>query len=68
MGLFGSSTEKSPLATHPVNVDVTKQYGSGAEQDRFGQHFSDVGSKVGEKIKDGLYDLASAKGSGAEQV
>ena len=68
MGWFSSDTEKSVLATHPVNLDVTKQYGSGAEQDRLGQHMSGVGSKVGEKIKDGLHDIATAKGSGAEQV
>ncbi|EOA88426.1 hypothetical protein ACJQWK_02119 [Exserohilum turcicum] len=67
MGWF-SSDEKSAAATHPVNVDVTKQYGSAAEQDRYGQHFSSDAIRRG--VDEGLEKLrnaAMAAGSGAEQ-
>jgi hypothetical protein len=67
MGWFSNSTEKSTLATHPVNPDITTQYGSGAEQDRYGQHFGAAGERIAEKVKDGLDDVLHARGSGAEQ-
>jgi hypothetical protein len=66
MGWF-SSNEKSAAATHPINPDVTTLRGSGAEQDRYGEHFSQIGHQAGEKIREGIHDLTHARGSGAEQ-
>ncbi|KZM21324.1 uncharacterized protein EKO05_0008881 [Ascochyta rabiei] len=66
MGWF-SSDEKSVLATHPVNPDVTTSRLSGAEQDRYGEHFSQIGQQAGEKIREGIHDITHARGSGAEQ-
>ncbi|KAF2128952.1 hypothetical protein P153DRAFT_357439 [Dothidotthia symphoricarpi CBS 119687] len=69
MGFF-SSNEKSAAATHPVNLDVTSQSGSGAEQDRYGAHFgasTDKLKEVGNKGLDKLKQAALAKGEGAEQ-
>jgi hypothetical protein len=70
MSWFGSSTEKSAAATHPVNLDVTKQYGSAAEQDRYGQHFGASTDAIRggiEKGVDKVKQAASYKGEGAEQ-
>ncbi|KAH7348167.1 hypothetical protein BKA66DRAFT_447368 [Pyrenochaeta sp. MPI-SDFR-AT-0127] len=66
MGLFSSSTEKSTLARNPVNPDITSQSGSGAEQDRYGSHFS-VPTDALNKGVDKLREAALAKGEGAEQ-
>ncbi|KAF1844854.1 uncharacterized protein K460DRAFT_394650 [Cucurbitaria berberidis CBS 394.84] len=66
MGLFSSSTEKSTLARNPVNPDITTQSGSGAEQDRYGAHFS-VPKDALSKGVDKLRDAALTKGEGAEQ-
>jgi hypothetical protein len=66
MGWF-SSNEKSAAATHPVNPDVTTSRLSGAEQDRYGEHFSQIGQQAGEKIREGIHDITHARGSGAEQ-
>jgi hypothetical protein len=69
MGWF-SSSEKSAAATHPVNLDVTKEYGSAAEQDRYGQHFSASTDAIRRGIDKGVDKLQSAamtSGSGAEQ-
>lgn len=69
MGFF-SSNEKSAAATHPVNLDVTTQKGSGAEQDRYGQHFGASTEKLKEVGNAGLDKLKQAamyKGEGAEQ-
>ena len=67
MGWF-SSDEKSTLATHPVNVDVTTKSGSAAEQDRYGQHFSSDAIRRGvDRGLDKLQNAANAAGSGAEQ-
>lgn len=66
MGWF-SSNEKSYAETHPVNPDVTTSRLSGAEQDRYGEHFSQIGQQAGDKIREGINDLTHARGSGAEQ-
>lgn len=67
MGWF-SSDEKSVLKANPVNPDVTTSARSGAEQDRYGEHFSQIGHQAGEKIREGIKDLnVRATGSGAEQ-
>jgi hypothetical protein len=66
MGWF-SSDEKSVLQTHPVNPDITTSARSGAEQDRYGEHFSQIGQRAGEKIREGISDITDARGSGAEQ-
>ena len=67
MGWF-SSDEKSALATHPVNLDVTKDHGSAAEQDRYGSHFASDAIRRGvDKGLDKLQNAAQAAGSGAEQ-
>lgn len=66
MGLFSSSTEKSSLAQNPVNPDITTQSGSGAEQDRYGSHFS-VPTDALNRGVDKLKDAALARGEGAEQ-
>lgn len=70
MGFFSSSNEKSTAATHPINPDVTGQYGSGAEQDRYGAHFGASTEKLkeaGNRGLDRLRQAALAKGEGAEQ-
>jgi|TARA_R110002003_G_scaffold141_32_gene13139 hypothetical protein len=70
MGLFSSSTEKSTAAQYPVNPDVTRQYGSGAEQDRFGGHFGASTEKIEQGINKGIDKVKQAaqyKGDGAEQ-
>ncbi|KAH8716918.1 hypothetical protein GQ44DRAFT_624618 [Phaeosphaeriaceae sp. PMI808] len=70
MGLFSNSTEKSAMAQNPVNPDITKQYGSGAEQDRYGSHFSTSTSDIGQSINQGVdkvKEAALTKGEGAEQ-
>ncbi len=66
MGWF-SSNEKSAAAVNPVNPDITQYRGSGAEQDRYGDHFSKVGEKAGEKIREKVHDITHSRGSGAEQ-
>jgi len=69
MGWF-SSTEKSAAATHPVNLDVTKEYGSAAEQDRYGDHFASSTDAIRRGIDKGVNKIqkaANASGSGAEQ-
>lgn len=66
MGWFSSSTEKDPLARNPVNPDVTTQYGSGAEQDRYGQHFSVPADALNRGV-DKIKNIAHTPGSGAEQ-
>ncbi|OAL55317.1 hypothetical protein IQ07DRAFT_582817 [Pyrenochaeta sp. DS3sAY3a] len=66
MGLFTSSTEKGALGQNPVNPDITKQYGSGAEQDRYGSHFT-VPSETIDRGVNKLKEVASYKGDGAEQ-
>lgn len=67
MGWF-SSDEKSVLKANPVNPDVTTSARSGAEQDRYGEHFSQIGHQAGEKIREGISEInAHARGSGAEQ-
>ncbi|KAF1939216.1 hypothetical protein EJ02DRAFT_457168 [Clathrospora elynae] len=70
MGWFSSSTEKSTLATHPVNPDITTQYGSAAEQDRYGDHFGASTDAIKRGVDKGLSKLqqaAAMKGEGAEQ-
>ncbi|KAJ4989006.1 hypothetical protein SVAN01_05444 [Stagonosporopsis vannaccii] len=67
MGWF-SSDEKSVLKANPINPDVTTSARSGAEQDRYGEHFSQIGHQAGEKIREGIHEInAHARGSGAEQ-
>ena len=66
MGWF-SSNEKSAAASNPINPDVTTSRLSGAEQDRYGEHFSQIGQQAGERIREGIHDIAHARGSGAEQ-
>lgn len=67
MGWF-SSDEKSAAKANPVNPDVTTSARSGAEQDRYGEHFSQIGHQAGEKIRESIHDInAHARGSGAEQ-
>jgi hypothetical protein len=70
MGLFSSSTEKSTMAQYPNNPDITRQHGSGAEQDRYGSHFGASTAKIEQGINKGmdkLKDAAKTKGEGAEQ-
>lgn len=74
MGLFSSSTEKSVLERYPQNPDITSQRGSGAEQDRYGQHFAQSTDKINEGINKGVDKIKSAasqaahyQGDGAEQ-
>jgi hypothetical protein len=70
MGLFSSSTEKSVMSQYPNNPDITRQSGSGAEQDRYGSHFAASTEKIEQGINygvDKLKDAAKTKGSGAEQ-
>ncbi|KAF2627014.1 hypothetical protein BU25DRAFT_411119 [Macroventuria anomochaeta] len=67
MGWFSSSDEKSALKANPVNPDVTTSRLSGAEQDRYGEHFSQIGHQAGEKIREGIHDITHARGSAAEQ-
>ncbi|KAL5115828.1 hypothetical protein ACEQ8H_006323 [Pleosporales sp. CAS-2024a] len=70
MGLFSNSTEKSAAAQYPVNPDLTRQSGSGAEQDRYGSHFGASTDKIHQGIEKGVdrvKQAALAKGSGAEQ-
>ncbi|KAH7089969.1 hypothetical protein FB567DRAFT_590759 [Paraphoma chrysanthemicola] len=70
MGLFSSSTEKSTAAQYPVNPDITRQYGSGAEQDRYGSHFGASTAKIEQGINKGIdkvKEAAQYKGDGAEQ-
>ncbi|KAF2826490.1 hypothetical protein CC86DRAFT_293341 [Ophiobolus disseminans] len=70
MGLFSSSTEKSTLAQYPVNPDITRQSGSGAEQDRYGSHFGASTAKIEQGINKGIdyvKEAAQYKGEGAEQ-
>jgi len=75
MGLFSSSTEKSSAAQYPVNPDITRQSGSGAEQDRYGAHFGGPSADyVADKAKGAAQDVKQAankalryKGDGAEQ-
>ena len=66
MGLFSSSTEKSTLAQNPINPDITTQYGSGAEQDRYGSHFKLPPNTIDSGI-DRLKAAAMTRGEGAEQ-
>ncbi|KAF1834598.1 hypothetical protein BDW02DRAFT_568843 [Decorospora gaudefroyi] len=69
MGWF-SSSEKSPAATHPVNLDVTKEHGSAAEQDRYGQYFASSTDAIRRGIDKGVdrvQHAAMGHGSGAEQ-
>jgi hypothetical protein len=70
MGWFSSSTEKPVSERYPVNPDITSQKGSGAEQDRYGQHFGASTDAIERGINRGvdkLKEAASASGSGAEQ-
>lgn len=70
MGWFGSSTEKPAIERYPVNIDVTSQRGSGAEQDRYGQHFSQTAEAVERGVNRGIEQVKKAvhaKGEGAEQ-
>jgi hypothetical protein len=70
MGFFSSSTEKSTPAQYPVNPDITRQSGSGAEQDRYGSHFSASTERIERGINQGmdkLKEAAKTKGQGAEQ-
>lgn len=70
MGFFSSSTEKDSAATHPINPDVTRQYGSGAEQDRYGSHFGGSAERIEQGLNKGMDKLKQAamtKGEGAEQ-
>lgn len=62
------------LERYPNNPDITKQHGSGAEQDRYGQHFAQSTDKINEGINRGVdkvkglaKDAAQYKGDGAEQ-
>lgn len=67
MGWF-SSDEKSAAKANPINPDITTSARSGAEQDRYGEHFSQIGHQAGEKIREGIHEInAHARGSGAEQ-
>ncbi|KAH3915050.1 hypothetical protein HBI56_016170 [Parastagonospora nodorum] len=70
MGLFSSSTEKSTAAQYPVNPDITRQYGSGAEQDRYGSHFGASTERIQHGIEKGVDKVKQAaqyRGEGAEQ-
>jgi hypothetical protein len=70
MGLFSSSTEKSAMSQYPNNPDITRQSGSGAEQDRYGSHFGASTEKIEQGINygvDKIKEAAKTKGSGAEQ-
>jgi hypothetical protein len=67
MGLFSSSTEKSTAAQYPVNPDITRQSGSGAEQDRYGAHFGASADYVADKVKGAAKDALHYQGQGAEQ-
>jgi hypothetical protein len=70
MGLFSSSTEKSTPAQYPVNPDITRQSGSGAEQDRYGSHFGASTERIERGINKGVDKLKEAamyQGQGAEQ-
>jgi hypothetical protein len=68
MGWFSNSTEKSVMQQYPNNPDITKQYGSGAEQDRYGSHFASEQLERGiNKGMDKLKAAAMTKGEGAEQ-
>lgn len=70
MGLFSSSTEKSAAAQYPVNPDITRQHGSGAEQDAYGSHFGGSSAKIEHGINQGIDKLKEAaqyQGQGAEQ-
>ncbi|KAH7411581.1 hypothetical protein DE146DRAFT_750754 [Phaeosphaeria sp. MPI-PUGE-AT-0046c] len=70
MGLFSSSTEKSVAGQYPNNPDITRQYGSGAEQDRYGAHFGASTAKIEQGINKGVDKLKEAamyQGQGAEQ-
>lgn len=59
MNFFGNTKNES--TTKPG--DITDKYGSGAEQDRYGGHFS-MGSNATEHIKQAATEF---KGMGAEQ-
>jgi hypothetical protein len=70
MGLFSSSTEKSTAAQYPVNPDITRQSGSGAEQDRYGSHFGASTERIQHGIEKGVdkvKEAAQYRGTGAEQ-
>jgi hypothetical protein len=70
MGLFSSSTEKSVMSQYPTNPDITRQSGSGAEQDRYGSHFGASTAKIEQGINKGIdyaKQAAQYKGEGAEQ-
>ncbi|KAL6707084.1 hypothetical protein ACN47E_004836 [Coniothyrium glycines] len=70
MGWFSSPTEKPVSERYPNNPDITTQRGSGAEQDRYGQHFGASTEAIERGINKGVdkvKDLASTRGSGAEQ-
>ncbi|CAF9922431.1 MAG: hypothetical protein GOMPHAMPRED_002549 [Gomphillus americanus] len=69
MSWFSSKTEKSALASNPVNLDVTKQYGSGAEQDRYGAHFgAESSDKVREAARSGYDQAKDAAQKGYNQA
>jgi hypothetical protein len=70
MGFFSSSTEKSTMSQYPNNPDITRQSGSGAEQDRYGSHFGASTERIEQGINygvDKLKEAAMTKGQGAEQ-
>ena len=81
MGWFSSSTEKPVTERFPNNIDVTSQRGSGAEQDRYGQHFSipsekvergidkakEVGERGYEKVQQAGKRAVKYQAAGAEQ-
>jgi hypothetical protein len=70
MGLFSSSTEKSAAAQYPVNPDITRQSGSGAEQDAYGSHFGASTERIQHGIEKGMdkvKEAAKTRGAGAEQ-
>ena len=64
MGWFSSSTEKPVTERFPNNIDVTSQHGSGAEQDRYGQHFS----IPSEKVERGIDKVKEAGERGYDKV
>ena len=54
------------MAQNPINPDITTQYGSAAEQDRYGSHFRMPPDAIESGI-DRLKQAAMMKGEGAEQ-
>jgi hypothetical protein len=59
---FGKSKNDPPAAG-----EGTGNFASASEQDRYGSHFSGLGDKAADKIKEGANKALHYKGEGAEQ-